>query len=113
MRQAIWLQGYNSTPTLHCTPMKVIKLTGREMAVLRTIETVGTTGAEIHERTQIAAPDLADILNGMCETGYLEAYRGDSQLPMVDQVKAADVMSTRFEVNPSYALELKKALARH
>jgi hypothetical protein len=92
--------------------MKLIKLTGRELAVLRAIETLGSTGAEIYERTQIAAPDLADILNGMCEVGYVEAYRGESPLPMVEQVKAAEVLITRFEVNPSYALELKKALAR-
>lgn len=91
--------------------MKVIKLSGREIAVLRSIETTGTTAAEISERTQISADDLLDILNGMCDVGYLEAYRGDSNLPLMDPVKPLELMATRFEVNPSYALELKKAIA--
>ena len=91
--------------------MKVIKLSGRETAVLRAIETEGNTGAEIHERTQISPEDLADILNGMSDVGYIEAYKGTANLPMMDPVKYSEVLETRFEVNPSYAQELKKAIA--
>lgn len=92
--------------------MKLIKLSGREAAVLRAVENLGSTGAEIHERTQIATADLADVLSALCDAGYLEAYRGEQQLAVLDSIKAAEVLTTRFEINPSYALELKKALAR-
>jgi hypothetical protein len=91
--------------------MKVIKLSGRETAVLRAIETEGNTGAEIQKRTQISAEDLTDILNGMSDVGYVEAYKPNTNLPLMDPVKHTEVLELRFEVNPSYAQELKKAIA--
>lgn len=87
--------------------MKKIKLTGREMAVMRSIDYVnGNSGTEICERTHIEAEDLVDILNGMCDAGYLET------VPPVERVTIADFGARHFELNPSYALELKEAMRR-
>jgi len=87
--------------------MKKIKLTGREMAVLRAIDYAnGNTGTEIVERTHVEADELVDILNGLCAAGYLET------VPMVEQVDLADFAAWHFELNPSYAQELKEAMRR-
>ncbi len=87
--------------------MKKIKLTGREMAVMRAIDYAnGNTGAEIAERTHIEAEDLADILNGMCDSGYMET------LPPVERVTPEDYAARRFDLNPSYVQELKEAMRR-
>lgn len=87
--------------------MKQIKLSGREMAVLRSIDyTTGSTGAEIQERTQIEAEDLADILNGLCDVGYVEIY------PESVHVTLANCLESRFEINPSYFLQLKETMRR-
>jgi len=88
--------------------MKTIKLSGREQAVLRSIDYAsGSTGQEIHERTQIEGTDLADVINGLCDVGYVEAF------PPVDPITYANYAATRFEINPSYALDLKAAMKRH
>jgi len=87
--------------------MNKIKLTGREMAVLRAIDYAnGNTGTEIVERTHVEADELVDILNGLCAAGYLET------VPMVEQVDLADFAARHFELNPSYAQELKEAMRR-
>ena len=87
--------------------MKKIKLTGRELAVLRAIDYAnGNTGAEIAERTHIAPEDIVDILNGMCDVGYLET------VPPTEKVTEADFAAAHFELNPSYALDLKEAMRR-
>ena len=87
--------------------MKKIKLTGREMAVLKAIDyAIGSTGAEIAERTQMSAEDVADVLNGLCDTGYVET------IPVVERVTAQDCLARLFELNPSYALELTEAMRR-
>jgi hypothetical protein len=87
--------------------MKQIKLSGREMAVLRAIDyATGSTGTELHERTQIDPGDLADVLNGLFEVGYVEAY------PPVEPVTLMNYATTRFEINPSYFQDLKIAMRR-
>jgi hypothetical protein len=87
--------------------MKQIKLSGREMAVLRAIDyATGSTGTEIYERTQIDPNDIADILNGLFEVGYVETF------PPVDPITHANCPATRFEINPSYFQELKIAMRR-
>jgi len=87
--------------------MKQIKLSGREQAVLRAIDyTSGSTGEEIQERTQIDGSDLADVLNGMCDVGFVEVY------PPADLITFANCATSRFEINPSYAQQLKVALRR-
>ena len=88
--------------------MKQIKLSGRELAVLRAIDyTTGNTGAEIREKTSIEGTEVADILNGLCEVGFVEIN------PYCEQVTQANYEDSRFEVNPSYALQLKEAMRRH
>jgi DNA-binding MarR family transcriptional regulator len=87
--------------------VKKIKLSGREMAVLRAIDfAMGNTGAEIRERTQIAVEDLLDILNGLIDVGYAET------LPPRERVTEDEFATAVFEVNPSYAMELREALIR-
>ena len=87
--------------------MKQIKLSGREQAVLRAIDyTSGSTGEEIQERTQIDGCDVADILNGMSDVGFVEVY------PAADLVTFANYATSRFEINPAYAQQLKIALRR-
>ena len=89
------------------TPMKQIKLSGRETAVLRAIDySTGNTGEEIRERTQLAPEDLADILHGLCDVGYIECF------PSADQITENNYAELRFEINPSYALDLKEAMKR-
>lgn len=88
--------------------MKQIKLSGREQAVLRAIDyATGSTGDEIRERTQIDGGDLADVLNGLYDVGYVETF------PPVEPVTSHNYAVTRFEINPSYALQLKAAMKRH
>jgi hypothetical protein len=88
--------------------MKSIKLSGREMAVLRAIDyAMGSTGNELRERTAIDGCDLADTLNALCEVGYVEV------IPMVEPVTFLNYAESRFEINPSYALQLKEAMRRY
>ena len=87
--------------------MKQIKLTGREMAVLRSIDYAsGSTGTEIQERTQMEPGDLADVLNGLYDVGYVET------IPVVEPITPANYAAACFEINPSYALQLKVAMKR-
>ncbi len=87
--------------------MKQIKLSGREQAVIRSIDYAsGSTGEEIRERTQIEGSDVADVLNGLCDVGYVEAF------PPVEPITFINYAAIRFEINPSYALELKNAMRR-
>lgn len=87
--------------------MKQIKLSGRELAVLRAIDyATGSMGTEIFERTQIDGGDLADVLNALCDAGYVEAF------PPVEPVTFLNYEQTRFEVNPSYAQQLKESMRR-
>lgn len=88
--------------------MKQIKLSGREMAILRSIDyATGSTGDYIRERTAIEGYDVADILNALCEIGYVESF------PAIEQVTFLNYAQTRFEINPSYALQLKEAMRRY
>lgn len=87
--------------------MKQIKLSGREAAVIRAIDFAnGNTGEELEEHTRIHAEDLVDILQGLIDVGYAEA------VPFVERVDLTTYRTTTFEVNPSYALELKEAIKR-
>jgi hypothetical protein len=87
--------------------MKKLKFSGREEAVLRAIDfSFGSDGSEIEERTSMDAGDLTDILNGLIEGGFVEL------LPPVDQVSEQAFRGSHFEINPSYAFEIKTALLR-
>jgi hypothetical protein len=87
--------------------MKEIKLSGRERTVLRYIDwATGTKGSDLRETTRLEPEDLVAILNGLMEVGYLESE------PYAEQTDEATFAETIFEVNPSYALELRAAMAR-
>jgi len=88
--------------------MKQIKLSGREMAVLRAIDyAVGSTGVEIRDKTAIEGTDVADILNSLCDIGYVEVF------PPAEPINYLNYAESRFEINPSYALQLKEAMKRY
>ena len=87
--------------------MKEIKLSGRERAVLRAIDfAVGTSGEDILIRTRIEEQDLVDVLNGLIDTGYAEV------VPYAESITIEGFQSVMFEVNPSYALQLREALLK-
>ena len=82
-------------------------MSGRERAVIRAIDfSTGTLGLELLERTNLAPEDLVDVLNGLMTVGYAEMR------PYGEATSVATVLQTHFDVNPSYALQLREALAR-
>jgi predicted transcriptional regulator len=95
------------TENRHSTMAKTIKLSGREMGILRTIGFgLGVSGAELVERTQIAAEDLCDTLNTLIDIGFIEAGS------MKERVAPTEFAAENFEINPSYVNDLKLALKR-
>jgi hypothetical protein len=87
--------------------MKEIKLSGRERTVLRYIDwATGTIGSELQETTRLEAEDLVAVLNGLIEVGYIEME------PYGHETDEATFAETTFEVNPSYALDLRTAMAK-
>jgi DNA-binding MarR family transcriptional regulator len=93
--------------------MREIKLSGREMAVLKAIDqTSGTFGPELVTITHLEPQDLVDILSGLMDVGYVEAYAGDDQRLPLEEATLAAFNATRFEVNPSYALQIRQAMKR-
>jgi DNA-binding MarR family transcriptional regulator len=86
---------------------KDIKLSGREMGVLRSIGFgLGVSGVELQERTALAADDLADVLNTLLDIGYIETRS------LKERVEIDGVLEENFEINPSYANDLKLAMKR-
>lgn len=84
-----------------------IKLNGRELSVMRTIGFgLGVPGAEIQERMNIEAEDLCDVLNTLLDIGYLETET------MKERVTLEEMPVEIFEINPSYASDLKVAMRR-
>jgi hypothetical protein len=87
--------------------MKQIKLSGRERSVLRYIDwTSGTKGDELLEQTKLEGEDLVAVLNGLISAGYVE------MVPYAEETDEATFCEKTFEVNPSYALELRSAMSR-
>jgi DNA-binding IclR family transcriptional regulator len=86
---------------------KAIKLSGREMGILRCIGLgLGVSGTELQERTQIAPEDLTDVLNTLIDIGYVETAS------MKERVTLEQFATETFEINPSYATDLKAAMKR-
>jgi DNA-binding IclR family transcriptional regulator len=84
-----------------------IKLNGRELGVMRCIGFgLGVPGAEIQERTNIEAEELTDLLNTLLDIGYLETTT------MKERVTLEEMPAENFEINPSYASDLKHAMRR-
>jgi hypothetical protein len=88
--------------------MKQIRLSGREVAVIRAIGfSLPLTGAEILEHTRLSNEDLTDILNGLMVVGYVEST------PYAEEIALEAMPTTEFEVNSAYSHELKAALGLH
>ena len=63
-------------------------------------------GAEIQERTNIDPEDLCDLLNTLLDIGYLETETTK------ERVTLEEMPTELFEINPSYASDLKAAMRR-
>jgi hypothetical protein len=89
------------------TLMKKIKLSGREVGVLRAIDfNAGTSGEDLLERTHMELDDAVDIVNGLMAVGYVET------MPPSDRVTPDAFKQTMLEVNPSFIHDLREAIIR-
>ena len=89
------------------TRMKQIKLTGRERSVLRVLDfTSGKTGEELLESSRLEPEDLVSVLSGLMGPGYLEME------PFADEASEKTFRTARFDINPSYSMELRTAMAQ-
>jgi DNA-binding MarR family transcriptional regulator len=87
--------------------MRAIKLTGREMSVVRAIGfTEAMLGAEIQDAVNMELGDLTDTLNGLIAAGFVES------LPYSEDLQIAEMPATAFEVNPAYVHDLRDAVIR-
>jgi DNA-binding MarR family transcriptional regulator len=87
--------------------MRAIKLTGREMSVVRAMGfTESMLGAEIQDSVNMELEDLTDTLNGLIAAGFVES------IPYSEDVQMAEMPATAFEVNPAYVHELREAIIR-
>jgi len=88
-------------------PVRDIKLSGREAAVVRAIGFAESMlGAEILDSTRMEPEDVGDTLNGLIAAGFVET------IPYAEQIDLAEMPSTAFEVNPAYVHELRTAISR-
>ena len=86
--------------------MKQIKITGRERSVLRVLDfSTGNTGEELLVSSRLEPEDLVDVLNGLMSPGYLEV------VPSAEETTLGTFREARFDVNPSYAQELRAVMA--
>jgi hypothetical protein len=87
--------------------MRAIKLTGREMSVVRAMGFAeAMLGAEIQDVVNMELGDLTDTLNGLIAAGFVES------IPYCEDVQMAEMPATAFEVNPAYVHELREAIIR-
>ncbi len=88
-------------------PMRQIKLTGRERSVLKALGFAeGAPGSDLVSLTQMQPDDMTDTLNALLAAGYVESK------PYREQITAAEMSATNFEVNPGYVHELRTTMAR-
>ncbi len=88
--------------------MKQIRLSGREVAVIRSLGFgLAVSGTELLENTRIAIDDLSDVLSGLMEVGYVEST------PFAERTSPEALPTTEYEVNSAYTHELKAALGLH
>jgi hypothetical protein len=86
--------------------MKQIKLSGREKSVLRYVDwATGSNGQEFLDATRLEPDDLVAVLNGLMDVGYMEMD------PYGEHTDEATFREVLFEVNPSYAMQLKEAMS--
>ena len=84
-----------------------IKFNGRELAMMRAIGFgLGTSGSELQERLNVSAEELVDLLNTLLDMGFIETTT------MKEAVTVADFGDENFEINPSYASDVREAMKR-
>jgi hypothetical protein len=87
--------------------MRSIKLSGREISVVRAIGfTEAALGADIQDTTHMEVEDVTDALNGLIAAGFVES------IPYSEEVQLAEMPVTSFELNPAFASGLRQALRR-
>jgi DNA-binding MarR family transcriptional regulator len=87
--------------------VRLVKLTGREATIVRAIGFADSAiGADIQDMTKMELEDVTDALNGLISAGFVES------IPYSEDVQMAEVMAMAFEVNPAYAHELRRAIAK-
>lgn len=87
--------------------MRNIKLTGRELSVVRAIGfTESMLGTEIQDYVRMESEDVTDTLNSLISAGFVES------IPYYEEVQLAEMPVTAFELNPAYVHQLKEALSR-
>jgi len=87
--------------------MRQVKLTGREVSVVRAIGFAESMlGAEIQDHVRMESEDVTDTLNSLMAAGFVES------IPYAEEVQLAEMPVTAFELNPAYTHELKRALVR-
>jgi hypothetical protein len=85
--------------------MRVIRLSGREVSVVRAIGfTEAVLGSEIQDQTRMELEDVADVLNSLIAAGFVES------IPYTEEVALAEFPVTSFELNPGYSHQLKTAI---
>ena len=85
--------------------MRQIRLSGREATVIRALGFgLPVGGAALIENTRLSPEDLADVLSGLMDAGFVEST------PYAEKADAAALETTEFDVNSAYAHELKIAL---
>lgn len=95
--------------------MRELKLTGREVSILRAIDGAsGSTGEEIMARTNMDEEELGDTLRGLADIGLVEAYApNEHSIPYAEAFPTGEVGVTRFETNPAYVQEIRLAMKRN
>ena len=87
--------------------MRSIKLTGREATIVRAIGFADSAlGADIQDLTRMELEDVTDVLNGLIAAGFVES------IPYSEEIQMAETVATAFELNPAYAHELRRAIAK-
>jgi len=77
------------------------------MAMIRAIGFgMGASGQELLDANRVELEDLADILNGMMNAGFVITT------PQFLHINPGDLPATQFEVNPAYAREIRNVLYR-
>lgn len=87
--------------------MRNIRLSGREIAVLRAIGySEAMPGPDIAKGSNISEEDVIDVLSGLMDLGYVES------IPFMEKMVPGKFTETRFEVNPSYVQQLREAMIK-
>jgi len=87
--------------------MRKIRLTGREMSVVRALGFgTGATGKELLEVTSFEEQDLLELLFGMMNAGFVVTT------PYLLDISLEQIQEVNFEVNPAYARQIRQTMIK-